>query len=126
VKTDTQASRIEREEEARQEAEARENAQAEAKAEAKAKASKAKAKAKAEANKASAKMRNNPESVVQAANMITGVVAAFALGYGAYQKHLRGELTWKTVGFWGGLAAAFGLGDYYAGQYFLRRYQDKK
>jgi hypothetical protein len=101
IKTETQAMRIEREEEAKRMAE---------EALEKARLSKEKSKSKA------SRIANDPQAVYRIANGIIGAVAAAGVAWGAYQKHARGELSWKVVGLWSGVLAAFGAGDYFLGQ----------
>lgn len=101
IKTDTQASRIDREEETKRLLdEASENAKLR----------------KNKSKKAASKIKEDPEALYKVANGVIGAVAAAAIGWGAYQKHLKGELTWKVVGLWTGVLAAFGAGDYFLGQ----------
>lgn len=94
VKTSTQAERLQREQE-------RETVEAENQSR--------KARAKAKAEKAS---QNKSNPVVVGNAVLLGLVGA-GLGYGAYQKHLSGKLSWELVGIWSGAVGAFGVADYF-------------
>jgi hypothetical protein len=106
VKTDTQAERIELEEEAKQRAE-------EAKEEAKRAKDKAKEKAKRGGNLA----KENADNPVVIGNAVGLAVIGTVLGVGAYRKYARDELTWKVVGAWAGVVGLFAVGDYYVSKY---------
>ena len=54
--------------------------------------------------------KNNPVVLVNAALV---AAASAGLGYGAYQKHLRGALTWDMLGLWAGGVGAAGFVDYW-------------
>lgn len=98
VKTDTQAERIEREEEVKEAA----------------KDLKAKAAAKARAAKERA--RKNANNPVVLSNAIGLTLIGGILGFGAYRKYVRGELTGKVVAAWAGVVGLFAVGDYYVSQ----------
>ncbi|KAI1957600.1 hypothetical protein LOZ58_005686 [Ophidiomyces ophidiicola] len=102
VKTNTQAERLEREEGEKRRAH-------EAKEKAKAAALRGKDKAKGTCSKLS----QNKSNPVLVTNAILLTVASAVLGYGAYQKYLKGILTWETVAWWSGGIGAVGLMDYY-------------
>jgi len=68
-----------------------------------------------------ARIRDDPEGAFRLASGVVGTMAAAAVAWGAWQKHVRGELTWKVVGLWGGVLAAFGAGDYFLGQYVAKQ-----
>lgn len=98
VKTDTQAARQEREEEIKDAAkELRDSAAA-------------------KKEKAKDKARKNADNPVVLSNAVGLAVVAAALGFGAYRKYSRGELTGKVVAAWAGVVGLFGLGDYYVSQ----------
>jgi cation transport ATPase len=115
VKTDTQAERIELENEAREKAR-----------EAAASAQSAKEKAKAKAERGSDKARKNADNPVVLGNAATAVILGSVLGVGAYRKYVRNELTWKVVGAWAGVVGLFGVADYYVSNYFFQKYPPKK
>ncbi|KAF1836455.1 hypothetical protein BDW02DRAFT_567045 [Decorospora gaudefroyi] len=98
VKTDTQAERIEREEEVEQEA----------------KDIKDKAASKKEAAKE--KARRNADNPVVLSNAIGLALVGGIVGFGAYRQYVRGELTGKVVAAWVGVIGLFGVGDYYVSQ----------
>ncbi|KAJ8105961.1 hypothetical protein OPT61_g9857 [Boeremia exigua] len=107
VKTDTQAARQEREEEIKDAAkEIRDSAAA-------------------KKEKAKDKARKNADNPVVLSNAIGLAVVGAALGFGAYRKYTRGELTGKVVAAWAGVVGLFGIGDYYVSQYFFQRYPPK-
>jgi Golgi SNAP receptor complex protein 2 len=54
--------------------------------------------------------KSNPVVVVNAL-LIAG--AGGWLGYGAYQRHLKGALSWDLVALWGGAVGAAGAVDYF-------------
>ncbi|EEQ87400.2 uncharacterized protein BDCG_02520 [Blastomyces dermatitidis ER-3] len=110
VKTNTQAERIEREHE---EKKRREEAETEAKRHA---ARHSKGKAKATKNKAVAAkscLARNKSNPVVLGNALLIAVAGAGLGFGAYQKHAQGSLTWRVVGVWSGAVGAVGAVDYF-------------
>jgi len=113
VKTDTQAQRIERE------------LEHEAKvlnAKGKSAASKAKAKGKS-AGKHISENRDNP---VVIGNALLAIALTGGFGYMAYARHRAGELSWKVVGLGAAVLAGFGIADYYASQFFFKKYPPKK
>ncbi|PGG97391.1 hypothetical protein GX51_07361 [Blastomyces parvus] len=110
VKTNTQAERIAREQEEkkrREEAETEAKRDAERNAKGKAKAAKSKAVA---AKSSLARNKSNP---VVLGNALLIAAAGAGLGFGAYQKHAQGALTWRVVGIWSGAVGAIGVVDYY-------------
>jgi len=124
VKTSTQAERLEHEAEdaARDFEDKAKSAAASAKEKASAKGKKAKDKAR-ETGK---EMKENSDNPVVIGNAVVIAVGAAALGFGAYQKHAKGELTWKVVGLWGGVVAGLAVGDYYLSQWlFKNKYPPK-
>ncbi|KAL4914120.1 dihydrolipoamide acetyltransferase component of pyruvate dehydrogenase [Aspergillus aurantiobrunneus] len=90
VKTNTQAERLEREEEETQEA--RENKKARAKA---------------------SRPRGNESNPVYLGNAALLAIVGAGLGFGAYNKHTQGKLSWELVGLWTGAVGAFGAIDYF-------------
>ncbi|OJD25118.1 hypothetical protein ACJ73_03519 [Blastomyces percursus] len=110
VKTNTQAERIEREqEEKKRRDEAETGAKLDAARHAKGKAKAAKSKAVA-AKSSLARNKSNP---VVLGNALLIAVAGAGLGFGAYQKHAQGALTWRVVGVWSGAVGAVGVVDYF-------------
>ncbi|KAI9826015.1 MAG: hypothetical protein M1819_007470 [Sarea resinae] len=104
IKTDTQATRLEREEE--DEAKAAEQKLAEGKK-----------KAKGKGSKASRKIRENADNPVVIGNAVLIAGLGGALGFGAYRKYAAGQLTWKLAGAWAGVVGLFAAGDFYLSQY---------
>lgn len=94
VKTSTQADRIEREQE-QDEAKARKKAQAKAKGE-------------------KSRLSRSKDSPIVLGNAVLVALAGAGLGYGAYQKHLDGRLSWELVGIWSGIVGVAGVADYFA------------
>ncbi|KAJ9636842.1 hypothetical protein H2199_007836 [Coniosporium tulheliwenetii] len=121
IKTDTQAERIEHEEEDRELQELQQKEE-----EAKEKAREAKDKAKAKAKKAGNVMKENSDNPVVIGNAVTVGILGAVLGYGAYRKYSAGELTWKVVGAWVGIVGLFAAGDYYVSQRLFKKYPPKK
>jgi cation transport ATPase len=113
VKTETQADRLEREEE---------DAEIAAKSGKKPKKDEAKAKAK----NASQYARDNANNPVILGNAIATLAIGGALGYGAYRKYSAGELSWKIVGAWASVVGLFAAGDYYLSRYLFKQYPTKK
>ncbi|QSZ30188.1 hypothetical protein DSL72_004708 [Monilinia vaccinii-corymbosi] len=113
VQTETQAKRLEEEEE--EEAEQIE-----------AKIRSAKDAASKKSKKGKSHVRENSENPVVIANAIAVAALSTGLGFGAYQKYAKGELTWKVVGAWAGVAGALAVGDYYLSSYlFKTKYPSK-
>lgn len=100
VKTTTQAERLEREAQEKYEAE-------------KKKAEEAAEKAKAKAKSAAGSFRRNEGNPVILGNAVLVTAITGGLGYGAYRKHLEGQLSWKLVGIWGGAVGALAVADYF-------------
>ena len=100
VKTTTQAERLEREQERR---DANDDAKTQAR-------KKAQAKAKAEKSRLS----RNKDNPIVLGNAVLVALASAGLGYGAYNKHLEGKLSWELVAIWSGAVGAFGVADYFA------------
>ena len=57
--------------------------------------------------------RDNP---VYVANGVLLVVGSAALGYGAYTKHVKGELDWQLAGLTAAAVGVLAVGDYYLSQ----------
>ncbi|RPB24101.1 hypothetical protein L211DRAFT_808462, partial [Terfezia boudieri ATCC MYA-4762] len=100
IKTETQATRIELEEEARVVAQGNQSHQNEK--------SGKKAVAKKQVRKTENYAERNPAQVV---NTVLGVVVAAALGWGVWRRYKVGSLSWRVVGVWGAGIAAVGLLD---------------
>ncbi|EEP81397.1 predicted protein [Uncinocarpus reesii 1704] len=109
VKTNTQAERLQREE-------GEKHRERQYKERSKAAAQRGKAKAKG----TYAKLCENKSNPVLVTNAILLTVASAGLGYGAYQKYLRGILTWETVALWSGGIGAAGLVDYFVSKWFFQ------
>ena len=60
-----------------------------------------------------AKISRNKTNPVILGNAILIAAAGATLGFGAYQKHLHGTLTWKLVGLWSGAVGVVGFVDYF-------------
>ncbi|KAH7371355.1 hypothetical protein BKA66DRAFT_535227, partial [Pyrenochaeta sp. MPI-SDFR-AT-0127] len=103
IKTETQAERIQREEEIKQQAK------------------ELKEKAASKAASAKEKARKNADNPVVISNAIGLALVGSILGIGAYRKYARGELTGKVVAAWAGVVGLFAVGDYYVSQYFFKR-----
>ncbi|KAI9799582.1 MAG: hypothetical protein M1825_004508 [Sarcosagium campestre] len=131
VKTDTQAERLEREaEDQEREAEAEyKKAKKEGKAkagQAKAEARKATSSARDSLSRASKDFRDNSDNPVVLGNAVLAAVLGVGLGYGAYRKHVTGELNWKVAGAWSGVVGLIAVGDYYVSQYLFQNKFPKK
>lgn len=74
------------------------------------------AKAKKQAKDAANWADENKDNPVVIGNAVALAAIAAGLGFGAYRKHVAGELTWKIAGLWAGAVAAFGVGDFYFSQ----------
>ncbi|OJJ47062.1 hypothetical protein ASPZODRAFT_131993 [Penicilliopsis zonata CBS 506.65] len=107
VKTTTQAERLERE--AAQEAERLED-------KAKDKARKARARAKDDKDS----FFRNSDNPVVIGNAVLLTLAGAGLGFGAYHKHTKGQLSWELVGLWSGVVGAVGVADYFVSKWFFQ------
>ncbi|ESZ92736.1 hypothetical protein SBOR_6901 [Sclerotinia borealis F-4128] len=67
--------------------------------------------------------RHNPVII---GNAIAVAVLSAGLGFGAYQKYAKGDLTWKVVGVWAGLVGVLATGDYYLSSYLFETKQPAK
>lgn len=72
--------------------------------------------AKQEIKSAGQDLSDNRDNPVVIANGVLIVAGGAALGYGAYTKHVAGELDWKIAGLWAGAVGAVAIGDYYLSQ----------
>lgn len=108
VKTTTQAQRLERE--------AAEQSPSETGGR---KKEDEKEKAKAKAKSKASRLRKNAENPVYLANAVLITTLSAGLGYGAYQKHAQGKLSWELVGIVSGALGAFALADYYVSKYVI-------
>ena len=61
-------------------------------------------------------LSDNRDNPVYIANGVLIVAGSAALGYGAYTKHIAGELDWKIAGIWAGAVGVLAVGDYYLSQ----------
>ncbi|KAF8457602.1 hypothetical protein BDZ91DRAFT_744144 [Kalaharituber pfeilii] len=114
VKTETQATRLSLEEEAAAAAAAvGQNRQRRSN-----KDHQAAGVAKKQVQKAESYAHSHPLTLV---NSLLGGVAAVVLGVGAWKKWKVGELNWRVVGIWGGIAAAVAAVDVLASKFYLRR-----
>ncbi|KAF5872160.1 putative pyruvate dehydrogenase dihydrolipoamide acetyltransferase component protein [Botrytis fragariae] len=110
VQTETQANRLEQEAE-----------QIEAKLRA------AKDAASKKSKKGKSRVQENSDNPVVIGNAIAVAALSTGLGFGAYSKYAKGELTWKVVGAWAGVVGALAVGDYYLSSYlFKTKYPAKK
>lgn len=85
--------------------------------EAEARAKEEMARAKKAGKKGVSKMQANSDNPVFMGNALAVAALSGFLGFGAYRKHVAGELTWKVVGAWAGVVGLLGVGDYYLSQY---------
>lgn len=105
VQTDTQAERQRLEKEARDKA-----------ADLKEKAALKKQQAKKRAAHDWQSLKANSDNPIFVGNAVTIAALGGLLGFGAYRKHIQGELTWKVAGLWAGAVGLFGVADYYVSQ----------
>lgn len=99
VKTDTQAERIQREEQIKEEAQ------------------NLKEKAAVKKDSAKEKAKKNADNPVVIGNALGLAIVGGIVGFGAYRQYARGELTGKVVAAWAAALGLFGVGDYYVSQY---------
>ncbi|PTU17866.1 hypothetical protein P175DRAFT_0504619 [Aspergillus ochraceoroseus IBT 24754] len=99
VKTTTQAERIEREE---------------------AEAQKARVKKQKPKSKATSSVSRNKGNPVFVGNAALLALVGAGLGFGAYRKHVEGQLSWQVVGLWTGAVGAFGAVDYFVSKWLLQ------
>ena len=72
--------------------------------------------AKSEIKSAGQDLSDNRDNPVVIANGVLLVAGGAVLGYGAYTKHVAGELNWKLAGAWAGAVGVLAVGDYYLSQ----------
>ncbi len=85
------------------------------------------AKAKKEFNEKKEWVQKNEGNPVVIGNAVAVVALSAGLGFGAYRKYIAGELTWKVVGAWAGVVGLFAAGDYYLSKYlFKNKYPERK
>ncbi|KAF2258699.1 hypothetical protein CC78DRAFT_548915 [Lojkania enalia] len=106
IKTETQAERIELEEQAR--------------------AAAASSSQSGKKTDRAAFAKQNVGNPVVLGNMLGVGVLGGVLSVGAYKKWTRGELGWKVLGIWAGVVGVFGVADYYVSRYFFQKYPPKK
>ncbi|KAK2745670.1 protein transport protein bos1 [Myotisia sp. PD_48] len=129
VKTTTQAERIEREQEAKAQQQQQQgqgqghqqgHRQGDIKGKAREEKDQVKEKAKAATRKAQDKaadgcdkLNRNKSNPVVVSNAVLLTVLGAGLAYGAYQKQVRGALTWELIAKWTGGIGAVGVFDYF-------------
>ena len=115
VQTETQASRLEREDERRRRADDHDDAAAarEHAAAAREHAAAAEPDPKKEEDRAAGFARDKAANPIVLGNALTVGVLGSALGWAAYRRWARDELSWAVVGSWAGAVGLFALGDYY-------------
>ncbi|KAF8429891.1 hypothetical protein BGX38DRAFT_1278111 [Terfezia claveryi] len=111
IKTETQATRIQLEEEARVAAQENQSHYQQQNGK-----SGKKAVAKKQVRKAENYAERNP---VQVVNTVLGVAVTVALGWGVWRRYKVGSLSWRVVGVWGAGVAAVGLLDMVATRLYL-------
>jgi len=67
-----------------------------------------------------AKLNRNKTNPVILGNAVLIAAAGATLGFGAYQKHVHGTLTWKLVGLWSGAVGAVGFVDYFVSKWLFQ------
>ena len=75
--------------------------------------------AKKEIKSAGQDISENRDNPVYVANGLLVVVGSAALGYGAYTKHVKGELDWQLAGLTAAAVGVLAVGDYYLSQSVL-------
>ncbi|KIX06374.1 uncharacterized protein Z518_04350 [Rhinocladiella mackenziei CBS 650.93] len=124
VKTETQAERVEHELEEKAHAEAEKLSAA---AESANKKAVTKGKEVRDAlEKDRKKLSDNKDNPVIIGNAIIWGLATLAIGYGAYQKHVKGQLDWQLAGTVAGCVSAFAVADYFGSKWlFENKYPPK-
>ncbi|KAK2798940.1 hypothetical protein FQN50_008671 [Emmonsiellopsis sp. PD_5] len=117
IKTTTQAERISRED-AEQEKKLKEGEEAMRNA-ANANAAAAR-RGKKGVSTAKARLRRNKTNPVVVGNALLIAVAGAGLGFGAWQKHVQGALTWRLIGLWSGAVGAVGVVDYWVSKWLFQ------
>ena len=72
--------------------------------------------AKKEIKSAGQDLNENRDNPVIIANGVLIVAGSAALGYGAYTKHVKGELDWQIAAITAGVVGVLAVGDYYLSQ----------
>ena len=72
--------------------------------------------AKKEIKSAGQDLSENRDNPVVIANGVLIVAGSAALGYGAYTKHIKGELDWQLAAITAGAVGVLAVGDYYLSQ----------
>ena len=72
--------------------------------------------AKKEIKSAGQDLNENRDNPVVIANGVLIVAGSAALGYGAYTKHVKGELDWQLAAITAAFVGVFAVGDYYFSQ----------
>ena len=72
--------------------------------------------AKKEIKSAGQDLSENRDNPVVIANGVLIVAGSAALGYGAYTKHVKGELDWQIAAITAGVVGVLAVGDYYLSQ----------
>lgn len=62
-------------------------------------------------------LRRNKGNPVVVGNALLITLLGAGLGIGAYNKHVRGQLSWQLVGIWSGVVGAVGAVDYFCSKY---------
>ncbi|CAF9920684.1 MAG: hypothetical protein ALECFALPRED_001602 [Alectoria fallacina] len=82
--------------------------------------------AKKEIKSAGQDLNENRDNPVVIANGVLIVAGSAALGYGAYTKHVKGELDWQIAAIAAGVVGVLAVGDYYLSQYLFKNKYPKK
>ena len=72
--------------------------------------------ARKEIKSAGQDLSENRDNPVVIANGVLIVAGSAALGYGAYTKHVKGELDWQLAAITAGFVGVLAVGDYYLSQ----------
>ena len=83
----------------------------------KAVASEKSSEARDKATAAKDQLSANRDNPVVIGNTVLVAVTAVGLGFGAYRKHTKGELSWGIVGAWAGVVGLFATGNYFLSQW---------
>lgn len=68
------------------------------------------------ANETKDDLSANRDNPVIVGNAIAWTIGGIALGVGAYNKHVKGELNWEVVGAAAGVVGVLAVGDYFLSQ----------
>ncbi|KAG8157972.1 hypothetical protein KVR01_012244 [Diaporthe batatas] len=121
IQTDTQAARIEREEQAKEEASAREKARQKKEA-----ARKKAARADGWLLSKVAELSEGQAKGLAAANVALVVGLGAVLGYKAWGLHERGQFSWRTAGIGAGIVGVVGVVEGVFGRYFTKARGSKR